>query len=168
MSGVSPRILLLSLLSTVPARANGRFPETNQLVVEPGKPDHAVGRSTLGWLVTRDRGASWDFVCEDAFGPQNTDPPLALLPGGVLVLGLERGVSKSDALGCNFELAGGVDGPVLDVTASIAEPGTAFVLTADHGSSDVWISTDSAASFEQVGLIADFSAVTLDVAASNP
>lgn len=167
MRRASLLIVPLSLLSTLPARANGRFPETNQLVVEPGDPDHAVARATFGLLVTRDRGASWEFVCEDAFGPQNTDPPLALLPGGVLVLGLDRGVSKSDVLGCTFELARGIDGPVLDVTASTEEPGTAFVLTADDASSYVWISTDAAASFEQVGRIAGLSAVTLDVAPSR-
>src|SRR5688572_10417011 len=117
MRRASPRIVLLSLLTTLPASANGRFPETNQLAVEAGNPDHAVVRATFGLLVTRDRGATWDFVCEDAFGPQDTDPPLALLPGGVLVLGLDHGVSRSDALGCSFELARGIDGPVMDVTA---------------------------------------------------
>jgi hypothetical protein len=157
----------LWLLSTLPALANGRFPETNQLVVEPGDPDHAVVRATFGLLVTRDRGTSWGFVCEDAFGPQNTDPPLTLLPGGVLVLGLDDGVSKSDALGCHFELARGIEGPVLDVTASTGEPGTALALTADDAASIVWISSDSAASFEPRGRIAGLSAVTLDVAPSN-
>jgi photosystem II stability/assembly factor-like uncharacterized protein len=167
MRRASLLIVPLSLLSTWPALANGRFPETNQLVVEPGNPDHAVVRATFGLLVTRDRGASWEFVCEDAFGPQNTDPPLTLLPGGVLVLGLDDGVSKSDPLGCNFELARGIEGPVLDVTASTGEPGTAFALTADDAASNVWISTDAAESFEAVARIADLSAVTLDAAPSS-
>ncbi len=162
--------MLCLLLAAAKAQANGRFPETNQLVVEPGNPDHAVVRATFGLLVTRDHGASWHLVCEDAFGPQNTDPPLTLLPGGVMVLGLEDGVSRSDALGCSFARANGfgLDQRVRDVTASVAEPGTAWVLTVDDAASSLWLSSDAADSFSQVATFAGVSAVTLDVAPTNP
>ncbi|MDQ2647679.1 MAG: hypothetical protein M3020_28035 [Myxococcota bacterium] len=170
MPRVARKLLLCLLLTAAKAQANGRFPETNQLVVEPGNPDHAVVRATFGLLVTRDHGASWQLVCEDAFGPQNTDPPLALLAGGVLVLGLEDGVSRSDALGCSFARAGGLpsDQRVRDVTASVGEPGTAWVLTADDAASRLWLSTDSGDSFDEAAVLAEASAVTLDVAPSNP
>jgi len=168
MLRVTRRIALASLLVAAPALANGRFPETNQLVVEPGNPDHAVVRATFGLLVTRDRGATWGFVCEEAFGPQNTDPPLAVLPGGVIVLGLDRGVAASDARGCSFELARDIEGPVADVTASLGEPGTVFALTVDANGARVWSSLDSGVTFEQTASIAELSAVTLDVAPSDP
>ena len=160
--------LLCLLLTAGIAHANGRFPATNQLVVEPGNPDHAVVRATFGLLVTRDRGITWEFVCEEAFGPQNSDPPLALLSGGTIVLGLDRGVSRSDRLGCRFELASGIDGPVTDVTASLGEAGTAYALTVDDEASRVWRSIDEAARFELVSELPGLSAVTLDVAPSQP
>lgn len=137
-------------------------------MVEPGNPDHVVVRATFGLLATRDRGANWQFICEDAFGPQNTDPPLALLPGGLIVLGLDHGVSWSDALGCSFELGQGIDGPIVDVTASVGEPGTVYALTVDDAASRVWVSTDQALRFEPLTELPELAAVTLDVPRSDP
>ncbi len=159
-------MVLLSLLSTAPARANGRFPETNQLVVEPGNPDHAVVRATFGLLVTRDRGTSWEFVCRMR-SVRRISIRLSRCCQAECSCWGSTTASRRATRSRNFELARGIDGPVLDVTASPGEPGTAFVLTADDASSHVWLSTDSAASFEQVGLIAGFSAVTLDAAPSD-
>jgi hypothetical protein len=122
-------LLALVALGPVPAAANGRFPETNQLVVEPGNPDHVIVRATFGLLVTRDRGASWDFICEEAFGPQNTDPPVAVLPGGVLLLALDTGISRSDERGCTFAPALGIGPGVVDISAALGDPGVAFAVT---------------------------------------
>jgi len=162
-------VLALAATAPLPALANGRFPQTNQLVVEPGNPDHVVVRATFGLLVTRDRGGSWDFVCEQAFGPQNTDPPLALLPGGRMLLGVGSGISRSDVLGCTFEPARGIDTRVVDVSASLAEPGTAFAVTQEQDGATFWVSTDAGETFTRAAEpLSDFVAVTLDVAPSNP
>lgn len=162
-------LLALVALGPAPAAANGRFPETNQLVVEPGNPDHVIVRATFGLLVTRDRGTSWDFVCEEAFGPQDTDPPLAVLPGGVMLLALATGISRSDELGCTFAPALGIGAGVVDISAALAEPGVALAVTQSDQGATFWESSDSGVTFAATaGALTDFVAVTLDVAPSNP
>ena len=162
-------LLALVPLGPAPAAANGRFPETNQLVVEPGNPEHVVVRATFGLLVTRDRGTSWDFVCEEAFGPQNTDPPLALLPGGVMLLALDTGISRSDELGCTFAPALGAGAGVVDISAALGEPGTVFAVAQTGQLATFWESTDFGMTFSATAEpLTDFVAVTLDVAPSNP
>jgi MYXO-CTERM domain-containing protein len=162
---------LLALVSfgPAPAAANGRFPETNQLVVEPGSPDHVVVRATFGLLVTRDRGTSWDFVCEEAFGLQNSDPPLALLPGGVMLLALDTGISRSDEQGCTFAPALGIGAGVVDISVALGEPGDVFAVTQDGQLTTFWESTDFGVTFSPTAEpLTDFVAATLDVAPSNP
>jgi hypothetical protein len=156
------------LLATSTALANGRFPAVDQLVAEPGKPEHLVLRTTFGLLVSKDGGAAWDFLCEDALGYADTDPPLAVLAGGRILLGLDTGISVSDAAGCTFGRAGGIDGRVIDVTAAVAEPGTAYAATIEGTSTRFFASTDQGDSFAPLGEeVADFTATTLDAAPTD-
>jgi hypothetical protein len=161
-------VLLTTLAGSTDGKANGRFPAVDQLVVEPGNPDHLVLRGTFGVLVTRDRGGSWDFLCEAAMGYKDTDPALAVLPGGVILLGLQTGISRSDELGCTFEPALGITEPVPDVSAVRAEPGTAYAVSSAGYTSQFWESTDQGATFLPLGeRLSDFSADTLDAAPTN-
>jgi len=151
------------------AWANGRFPAVDQLVAEPGNPDHLVLRATFGVLVSRDRGGSWDFLCEGALGYKDADPALAVLPGGVILLGLQNGISRSDEAGCTFSLAEGVTQPVPDVSAVKGEPGTAIAVSTAGYVTRFWESTDRGATFTPLGdELPDFTATTLDAAPSNP
>jgi hypothetical protein len=157
-----------ALVCAPAALANGRFPAVDQLVAEPGNPEHLVLRTTFGLLVSKDGGAAWDFLCEDALGYQDTDPALAVLAGGRILLGLVAGVSVSDAAGCTFRRADGIDGRVIDVTAALAEPGTAYAATIAGTSTRFFASTDEGDTFAPLGdEIADFVATTLDAAPTN-
>jgi hypothetical protein len=151
------------------ARANGRFPAVDQLVAEPGNPEHLVLRATFGVLVTTDRGASWDFLCEDALGYRDLDPALAVLEGGRILLGVVDGVSVSDEAGCTFTRAAGIAGRVIDLTVALGEPGTAYAATIAGTATRFWASTDGGDSFEPLNdEIAEFTATTLDAAPGNP
>jgi len=147
--------LLVALCTTAvvgsEARANGRFPAVDQLVQEPGNPDHLVLRATFGVLVSRDRGGSWDFLCEGALGYKDADPALAVLPGGVILLGLQNGISRSDEAGCTFTFAEGVTDPVPDVSAVQGEPGTAIAVSTAGYVTRFWESTDRGATFTPLG-----------------
>src|SRR5262249_10170662 len=64
------------------AHANGRFPSAEQLVVDPGDPNHIAVQVTYGFIHTVDAGRTWTWTCEDAaqYGGE-LDPPIALLDG---------------------------------------------------------------------------------------
>jgi hypothetical protein len=159
---------LVALFVSTSAYANGRFPAVDQLVAEPGNPEHLVLRTTFGLLVSKDGGARWDFLCEDALGYKDTDPALAVLAGGRILLGLVDGVSVSDAAGCTFRRAGGIEQRVIDVTAALAAPGTAYAATIAGTSTRFWGSTDEGDTFAPLGdEVAEFTATTLDAAPTD-
>src|SRR5687768_951087 len=54
--------------NAVPARANGRYPLADQIVVDPGNPEHVVARATFGLLDSSDGGKTFRWICERAVG----------------------------------------------------------------------------------------------------
>jgi len=160
--------LASGLLAPAVARANGTFPAVSQLVADAGDPEHLVLRTTFGLLVTRDRGANWDWLCEAGAGYKDVEPPLAVLPGGVILLGVPGGVSRSDATGCNFELAEGIDADVYDLARVPSEPDSAVAISGTGTDAQLWRTTDGGKSFAAVGeVISDFLPATVDVAATD-
>ncbi len=107
---LSARASVLAALVTLVACettswANGRFPEAQEVVVGPGAAsDTVVLRATFGLVVSRDGGATFRWLCEDAmFAPDvvsgNTDPPIALLADGTIVWGYDYGLHGTQS-GC--------------------------------------------------------------------
>jgi hypothetical protein len=160
--------LVLILLGPELARANGAFPSVSQLVYDPADAAHLVLRTTFGLLVTRDRGASWDWLCEAGAGYKDAEPPMAVLPGGVILLAVPGGVSRSDATGCDFELAEGIDALVYDLARVPSEPDSAVAISAAGTDAQLWRSADAGKSFVPVGgVISDFIPATVDVATTD-
>jgi photosystem II stability/assembly factor-like uncharacterized protein len=167
-AGGGPGAHPLLLLAPELARANGSFPAVSQLVSDPADAAHLVLRTTFGLLVTRDGGASWDWLCEAGAGYKDVEPPMAVLPGGVILLGVPGGVSRSDAAGCNFELAEGIDATVYDLARVPSEPSGAVAISATGTDTQLWRTVDSGKSFAPVGdVIAGFIPATVDVAATD-
>jgi hypothetical protein len=159
----------LVLLAPALARANGTFPAVSQLVADPADADHLALRTTFGLLVTRDRGVTWDWLCETGAGYKDVEPPMAMLPGGVILLGVPGGVSRSDATGCDFELATGIDATVYDLAAVPSDPDGAVAISGAGTDAQLWRSTDAGRSFTPVaGVISNLIPATIDVAASDP
>lgn len=145
--------------------ANGRFPSAGHVVV---RASSIVVRSTLGLFVSRDGGASFAWVCEEALGYRGSwDPPVSLAGSGTLV-GLPDGLLRG-ADDCAFERVAEADGDlVLDLATS---PDGARVVAAVEGSrgARVLVSRDGAARFDAFPLgLTDASLTTLDVAPSAP
>jgi MYXO-CTERM domain-containing protein len=164
------------LFVTSPAAANGRFPAAGQLVVDPGDPSHIVVRTTYGILTTRDAGASWDWICEQAVQwAGQYDPTLAITKDGTVIAGVydHLGVSHGDT--CSWSHAGGFDQKnVVDVSTEKKSPAASVALTSSALGANMfvtqyWSSPDNAASWTQAGvdLPSDFQALTIDVAPSN-
>ncbi|MEZ4407217.1 MAG: hypothetical protein R3A52_12150 [Polyangiales bacterium] len=83
-----------ALLAGVPARANGRFPQAQHLVVGPGAAsDVVVLRATFSLAASDDGGRRFSFLCEDSFGYiDGYDPPIAVAGDGTLLVALTDGL----------------------------------------------------------------------------
>lgn len=116
------------------AHANGRFPNADHLVVDPGNPDHIVVRATFGLVQSFDAGATWVWICEQAIGFSGTDDPaIAVTALGHLLVGLRDGVSTSTDGGCSFALDGsGLAGlRIADLAVEPLAPSAAVGISGD-------------------------------------
>lgn len=162
------------------ARANGRFPFANQVVVDPGDASHLVLRTSYGFLQSFDAGASWQWLCEKSVGYSGTyDPAIAVTDKGTILAGLLYGVSVGTSRGCDFHSSPSTvlqKQDVIDVTVSKSDPSRAVAVTstaisgADAGFNVVVAATtDDGATWTQQGtaIPVDFVAETIDVAPSD-
>lgn len=167
--------LALALPSSAPA--NGRFPDAQQLVVNPTNDDDMAVQTTYGFIHTRDAGASWQWTCEEsAFYGGILDPPIALFGDGALIAGVFDGLVVSTPDRCDNRL---VDGEleekyVVDVSVIKGEPDRAIILHSNGTGGSmfqtrVFASTDAGATWSQRGvdLPTNFLGLTLDAAPSD-
>jgi hypothetical protein len=112
------------------ASANGRYPNADALIVDPGNSDHLVLRATFGTLVSADAGASWRWVCEEAVGYVDMDPAMTVLSGGDLLHGFLGNIVVSREEACSYgPLPFSADGrSFVDVTLDPVDPSRAWVL----------------------------------------
>lgn len=105
------------LFSAGNALANGRFPATNAVVVQPGNPKTMALRATYGLLISKDEGNNWDWICERAIGfSGNEDPSLVLTDSGAIVVGTFSGMSVSTDGGCHWSHDASWPTNVIDLT----------------------------------------------------
>jgi len=165
-------------LAGLPALANGRFPASGQLAVDPSDPAHLVLRTTYGLTVSHDGGARWDWICEGAVGYGGTeDPMMAVTADGTLIAGIFEGLSVSHDHGCQWDFAqGGLkERYVIDLATERLEPKNAVLLISNSigGSmflTELWETKDNAVTWTVAGvdMPADFLGLTLDAAPSLP
>ena len=177
-------LLAAALLVLAPsARANGRFPATNSIVVAPRDPSFLVLRATYGVLVSQDAGKNWDWVCEQSVGFGGVeDPPFALTEKPALVGALFGGMTASQDRGCSFAMLGGdVDKRVMtDLVVAKSRPREVLAVSSSYASrtdageyrygSAVYRSSDEAVSFHKVGPDVDPTVLveTIELAESDP
>jgi photosystem II stability/assembly factor-like uncharacterized protein len=150
-------------------RANGAFPAVSQLLADPTDPAHLVLRSNFGLLVTHDRGANWDLVCEAGLGYKDIEPAIALLADGTTIAALPNGIAHG-ATECAFGLARGVSAYVADVARVPDTPGQAVAVSVeiDSGVSQVWRTLDTGRSWQPWGAaLSELNAATLDIAGDD-
>jgi hypothetical protein len=172
------------LFLAVPAAANGRFPASNQIVFSPTNEDLVVLRTSYGVLPSRDHGATWGYICEDALGLGPTaveDPSLGLTTHDSLIAGVSVGLDVSSDLGCNWNcIRGGLAGQAIadvavraDDTASVVAITRTYLPTdaaIEQTESQVYETTDEGATWTALGvaLDPDVTVQTIDVAKSDP
>jgi hypothetical protein len=165
--------LLLFFFWAGTASANGRFPASSAVVLTDG--DTMLVRATFGLLVSRDRGATFGFVCERAVGFSGIeDPPYVVTPSGAIVAATFEGVSVSRDGGCTWSFAGGGRKWIF-VDMTMQPDGTLHAIssmyskTTDAGiryDNALFVSKDDALGFGQIGGAIDPSLLleTIDVA----
>jgi MYXO-CTERM domain-containing protein len=168
----------MALFAPSPARANGRFPIADQLVVDPKDPTHLVLRTTYGILGSNDSGKSWSWVCEAAVGYGGTqDPAMGVLGDGTVLAGVFEGLAVTHDRGCSWAMAGGplAQQYTIDVSVHHDDPSRGVAITSTgigNGNFHVALAetADNGASWTLAGnaLDTDFLALTVDVAPSDP
>jgi hypothetical protein len=172
-----------ALLTSPLALANGRFPASNQLVVSPSDPTFMVLRTTFGMLVSHDRGSTWDWICESAYGVRSgiEDPAIAITAGGTVFAATFEGLEIAPDQGCSFSRNPDLPNEYfVDIAErrnaphSIVAILSQFQLDAgiDGGgyASQIYESTDDGAHFNALGPPIDPSLYlsSIEVAASDP
>ena len=185
MSAEVARIVAFAtvLALTGSARANGRMPGANDLVVAPADPAHLLLRATFGIAQSFDAGRTWSLVCEEAIGTSGViaDPPVTITGDGTLVLlPPTGGALVSHDRGCSFVSAppplAGTRGA--DLTRDPSDPRRVLVLTSTVMSVDARGFTvvqntlvetrDDARTFRLLATLpTDFEAETVEVAPSD-
>lgn len=167
----------LLVASTGAARANGRYPASGLVVLDPSDPLHIVVRATYGLISTQDGGKTWSWICEQAPGfSDNEDPMVVMTKNGTMLAGVFKGLSASTDHGCGWKFAGGdlTDRYVVDLSAERAAPDHVIGI-ASNGigmgkfETKVFATEDNGATWAQLGvdLPQEFLGITLDEAPSN-
>jgi hypothetical protein len=120
-------------LSSSTAAGNGRFPSTVNVRFHPTDPDFFLVPATFGLLITKDGGASFQWVCELAIGYTGTyDPDYAIDAEGNIYATTFNGLVVSRDEGCSWDPVG----PPLD--------GDKFISQIERGPDDrIWAVTSS-------------------------
>jgi hypothetical protein len=164
------------LLTAIPltASANGRYPMAQQLLVDPSNADRLWLRATYGIMTSRDRGRSWDWICESAVGyGSQEDPMLAVTMDGTVFAATRAGLRVTRDGGCSWTANGDIVGTVVDlavehdrrhVLALVLVPG------ADNYDIVVYRSDAQSQRFFALGpaVSSDLLGWTLDPAPSDP
>ena len=176
LAALASLALGVTVLGASEARANGRFPQATQLVVDPADASHVVVRATFGLLQSTDGAASFAWVCEASAGYSGMiDPPIAIASGSALLVGVPGGVRRSTDGACSLGKTSGLtDAFVIDLAVSPADPQRVVAVAANDGTmpgfqSYAALSADGGASWTQTTPFPPgFAPYTVELAASDP
>ena len=158
------------LLGGGSAWANGRYPNADMLIVDPGNPSHLVLRATFGTLVSSDAGQRWEWICEEAIG-YTGDPALTVLSDGRLLHAFLGNITVSGDGACSYgTVPFSADGrSAIDVTLDTVDTSHAWVLTTGLlGRRQAGVLDVSATAATPLVASEDFVPSTIEVARSRP
>jgi photosystem II stability/assembly factor-like uncharacterized protein len=164
--------LALALGAPREASANGAFPSSGQVLVDPSDPQRIWVRTSYGFAKTIDGGESFQLVCEDGVGYSfGFHPHAALSATGAIFMGLSDGLAIGRGDTCAFQRAPELEGSYI-VDVSMGPDGRAIVVAVppNGGQAQVFASTDDLATWQALGapLPEGMSPFTLDAAPSDP
>ncbi len=155
-SSLAAAALAAALLVPAAAHANGRFPDTIDVLFQPGDHDVLALQATWGLIISRDGGTTWRWICEEAVGFAGVyDPDYAFTSTGLLL----ATTTSADYLrltrdGCAWTQAppplgstGDGDSPTFVSQVEVASDGTIYAAASDATDTQLYRSTDDGASF---------------------
>jgi hypothetical protein len=169
-SALGVSLLASGVLATSSAAANGRYPNADMLIVDPGDANHLVLRTTFGTLVSNDAGHDWSWICEEAVG-YTGDPALTVLASGDLLHAFQGSVVVSAQAGCSYDVVPfESDGRfIVDVTLDAQDASHAWVLASGFEGRRQASLIDATARTATPSLVAeDFVPSTVEVSRSRP
>lgn len=174
---------LAATLGSSRAHANGRFPESNQIVFAAHDPDLVLLRVTFGVLISHDRGKSFDWVCEQSIGYSGVEDPMYTVTPSNKYLGTTfQGLTVSSDRACGWSFVGGdLDSQVfIDLSANPKDPKHVVVFASSYDHQDdagniafasrIWETKDEGLTFQPVGPRLDPTLLgdTIDLTATDP
>ena len=176
-------VVALGCAVAAPAAANGRFPESNQISFSPTDPDLVLLRVTFGLLVSRDRGKTFHWVCEQSIGFSGVEDPMyAVTPSNTVIGTTFQGVTVTRDRACGWAYAGGelAQQVFIDLSANPKAPNDVVVFASSYDRQDeagniefksrVWETRDEGQTFTALPGVFDKKLLgyTIDLAASDP
>ncbi len=180
---MSAAVLAAVVASTPLARANGRFPESNQIVFAEHDPNIILLRVTFGLLVSRDHGKTFGWVCEQSIGFSGVEDPMyTVTPSNTIVGTTFNGITVSRDGACGWSFVGGdLEKQVfIDLTTNPKDKKNIVVFASSYDYQDdagttlfrskLWETKDEGQTFQDLGPTLDprLLGYTVDLAASDP
>lgn len=139
-------VACIALAMPSAALANGRPPNTATINFKPGDDNFAAAGTTFGLVVTRDGGASWQWICEDAIGYGGMyDPDYVYAPDGTIFATTFGGL-KANRDGCTFgDIALGLK---FISRETMGPDGALYVTSVDATDAKIYKSVDNGQTFD--------------------
>jgi len=136
--------LVASALAPPSAHANGAFPASGQVIVDPSDAGVVFVSATFGLAKSTDAGASFYLVCEEAIGfSSGLHPFYAMTQTGAILGGLPDGLVWSRGETCAFTRAPELKSLfVVDVSVDPSGRAIAVALPPAPADAVVFVSTD--------------------------
>jgi len=121
---------LLSTLATRPARANGAFPDTGQILAPPDHRETIILGTNFGLVVSVDGGATWRWSCEHGAGSGGFRYALATADTRRLLGLTPTELVVTDDVGCAWQAVANQAGIIpFNYVPHVSDPSLVFALS---------------------------------------
>ncbi len=140
------------------AKANGRYPGADELLVSPKDPNTLIVHGSFGLLVSNDAGKKWHWICDDVIEPRlaadSVSPSVVVFERGAIAVSSPAGVRTSVDAGCSFVPAPGTENQRIRDIAKERGTGRALAITApaDGTQAEILETTDDGVSWHKLGV----------------
>jgi hypothetical protein len=147
-------LTLFALLSPAPARADGSYPGSRQILLPAERPEQLILATNFGLILSEDAGRTWSFSCERELNAY-AGPYLLGTAGSQRIFALTAGAGliHSDDASCGWQAAGGALSDVLPYTFAVDPSSSARVYAIGvprqdlRGGDSIYVSDDGGVSF---------------------
>lgn len=127
--------VVLVVAAAPDAHANGRFPESNAIFFAPNDAEYMLLRTTFGMLSSRDRGKTFDWICERGVGLAGVEDPMySITPDDSVIASTFQGLTVSNDRSCNYAFVEGAlkDLVFIDLTSRPSTPETVVAFASSY------------------------------------